>query len=151
MTMLFSRGLVACMLMANVHVCGSMLTKPSPAKLIVLREKWLIQRGQANYARALAVQNKELSEFPGEAPSFSQSLFNNGKARKEAELQKLEDELKSSLKKSGCFSVETFSILIKLNAKSNEKVSMIDYLTNAQALQAFVLAGLIQSAICSRL
>ena len=51
MTMLFSRGLVACMLMANVHVCGSMLTKPSPAKLIVLREKWLIQRGQANYAR----------------------------------------------------------------------------------------------------
>ena len=48
--MLFSRGLVVCMLMANVHVCGSMLTKPSPAKLIVLREKWLIQRGQANYA-----------------------------------------------------------------------------------------------------
>ena len=55
-----------------------------------------------------------------------------------------------TLEESGCFSLDTVSLLIKLNAKANEKKTiyeMIDPLANFQAIQNGLVIALIVSIL----
>jgi hypothetical protein len=134
----------------------SMMDKPSAAKQSVLHEKYSIDRSRAKQAVKRAACEKQLQEL-GSPPDIIDPIIveiNNDiidpiiveinkwvANAKEDELCKLEDELMTSLKKGGCFSLATVSLLIKYNAKANEKRTTIDLLANLQSVTNAIFAS----------
>ena len=123
----------------KINIC-MMLDKPSAAKQCVLVETFSIDRSQAKQKVKRAACEKKLLVLgsptdtidpPTISLDFVELIPPN---TKESELCKLEDELVTSLKESGCFSLATVSLLIKYNAKANEKLSMVDLVANLQSI-----------------
>jgi hypothetical protein len=126
----------------------TLLDKPSEEKQRVLDKVWPIKRCVGTQMVALATCKKELKGLGNANTEYSiTALFSSAK---EKEFQELKDELMVTLEESGCFSLDTVSLLIKLNAKANEKKTiyeMIDPLANFQAIQNGLVIGLIVSVL----
>ena len=140
------------------EVSMTLLDKPSKEKQRVFDKAWSINRCVATQTVALAKCKKEMqglgdpnganTEYPITEFILSDvitALFSSAKDSKENELRELEDELMITLKESGCFSLNTISLLIKLNAKANEKKTMFDALANFQTIQNGLVVSLVLS------
>ena len=94
---------------------------------------------------ALAVQKKKLSEIASvqKKQTVEEKIFGKSKAM---DLQDLKEQLNRSLNSRGCFSVETLTLLILLNAKANEK-GAIDILGSFVQLNVAVIASQINNSI----
>ena len=99
----------------------------------------------------LAVEKKKLSKFASESkkPTVEERIFVKSKAM---DLKDLQQGINLSLNSRGCFSVETLTLLILLNAKANEK-GMIDFLDSFVKLNVAVIASQINNSLrgCHRL
>jgi hypothetical protein len=93
----------------------------------------------------LAVEKKKLSKFASESkkPTVEERIFVKSKAM---DLKDLQQGINLSLNSRGCFSVETLTLLILLNAKANEK-GMIDFLDSFVKLNVAVIASQINNSL----
>ena len=123
----------------------SILTKLSPAKQEVASSYWAAKRECDKSVVALAVQKKKLSEIASvqKKQTVEEKIFGKSKAM---DLQDLKEQLNRSLNSRGCFSVETLTLLILLNAKANEK-GAIDILGSFVQLNVAVIASQINNSI----
>ena len=130
---------------APAALSPSILTKLSPANQEVANSYWTAQRECDKSEVALAVQKKKLSKIVSESKeqTVEEKIFGKIKAK---DLQELKEELNLSLNSRGCFSVETLTLLILLNAKANEK-GAIDIIGRFVQLNVAVLANQINNAI----
>ena len=135
---------------APAALSPSILTKLSPANQEVANSYWTAQRECDKSEVALAVQKKKLSKIVSESKeqTVEEKIFGKSKAK---DLQELKEELNDNLSLNtvnsrGCFSVETLTLLILLNAKANEK-GAIDIIGSFVQLNVAVLANQINNAI----